>query len=203
MINYIWDFDGTLFDTYPIMLDSVMKSLSDLQITADPQEVYRLLKEHSSKEVAERYGIEYGGFAEAFHAYEDADSRVPQAFPDTKTALIELQRAGGQHFILTHRPLQQTRRLLAKEGLLPFFVELVGPENDFPRKPDPTSLGYLITKYQLEFDQTVMIGDRLLDIEAGKNAKIKTCFFDIDGFIKDTSADYVVHNMKEIIKNFK
>ena len=25
--SYIWDFDGTLFDTYPIMLDSMMKAL--------------------------------------------------------------------------------------------------------------------------------------------------------------------------------
>ena len=33
--SYIWDFDGTLFDTYPIMLDSMMKALEDRQVVAD------------------------------------------------------------------------------------------------------------------------------------------------------------------------
>lgn len=51
--SYIWDFDGTLFDTYPIMLDSMMKALEDRQVVADPKAVYRLLKEKSSKALTE------------------------------------------------------------------------------------------------------------------------------------------------------
>lgn len=25
--NYIWDFDGTLFDTYPVMLDALQQTI--------------------------------------------------------------------------------------------------------------------------------------------------------------------------------
>ena len=57
--SYIWDFDGTLFDTYPIMLDSMMKALEDRQVVADPKAVYRLLKEKSSKALTEKYHLDF------------------------------------------------------------------------------------------------------------------------------------------------
>ena len=30
--NYIWDFDGTLFDTYPAMVEGVFQALHDFGI---------------------------------------------------------------------------------------------------------------------------------------------------------------------------
>ncbi|MDB1686533.1 Putative hydrolase, haloacid dehalogenase family [Enterococcus durans] len=64
--SYIWDFDGTLFDTYPIMLDSMMKALEDRQVVADPKAVYRLLKEKSSKALTEKYHLDFREFSDDF-----------------------------------------------------------------------------------------------------------------------------------------
>lgn len=35
MKNYIWDFDGTLFDTYPAMVDGAWQALKDFGISMD------------------------------------------------------------------------------------------------------------------------------------------------------------------------
>lgn len=35
MKNYIWDFDGTLFDTYPAMVDGAQQALKDFGINMD------------------------------------------------------------------------------------------------------------------------------------------------------------------------
>lgn len=34
-MNFIWDFDGTLYDTYPIMLMSLMKTFEEFGIEKD------------------------------------------------------------------------------------------------------------------------------------------------------------------------
>lgn len=44
-----------------------------------------------------------------------------------------------------------------------------------------------------------MIGDRRLDIEAGKNAGVLTCLYDIDHFLQDIPADYVVDDLLKIL----
>ncbi len=37
--NYIWDFDGTLFDTYPAMVDGAQQALKDFGINMDKKEI--------------------------------------------------------------------------------------------------------------------------------------------------------------------
>ena len=197
--SYIWDFDGTLFDTYPIMLDSMMKALEDRQVAADPKAVYRLLKEKSSKALTEKYHLDFQEFSDDFHQYETLDTRQPITFDHVYDTLAQLKQQGSKHYILTHRTIASTRELLVKEGMLEFFEEIVGPESQFPRKPDPSSLNYLVEKYQMDPQRTVMVGDRVLDIEAGKNAGVKTCFYDIDHFLENVPADYTIHSMEEIL----
>ena len=55
--SYIWDFDGTLFDSYPIMLEAFLKTLKDAGFDPDSREIYRILKASSSKQVAEKYQL--------------------------------------------------------------------------------------------------------------------------------------------------
>lgn len=201
--NYIWDFDGTLYDTYPIMLDAIMRTLKEMAIPAGSAEIYRTLKEFSSKQITDDRQMDYQAFSQQFHAYEALDPRKPKSFPGTKETLARLKARGGQHFIMTHRPVVSTIDLLELEGLTAFFTEIVGPENDFPRKPDPTAIEYIVTAHHLVPEETVMIGDRLLDVEAGKKAGVKTCFFDVDGFLKNIPADYTVHSMAEVLQVFQ
>lgn len=197
--SYIWDFDGTLFDTYPIMLDGFIQALADYQINAEPKKIYRLLKEHSSKAVAETYQLDFSEFTERFHQKEAMDQRQPVVFPEVYDTLKAIIQAGGKNYILTHRTVASTKELLANAGMLEFFEEIVGPEYQFPRKPDPSAINYLVEKYHLPRESTVMVGDRPMDIDAGKSAGIKTCFYDIDYFLSEISADFTIHHMSEIL----
>lgn len=198
--NYIWDFDGTLYDTYPIMLEAIMRTLDEMGVTADAAAIYRTLKEFSSKKITDDLGLAYQPFSDQFHDYEEADLREPVSFPGTKETLAALQAKGARHFIMTHRPVSSTIKLLDQEGLTAYFEEIVGPENAFPRKPDPAAIQYILQAHALVPTETVMIGDRLLDVEAGARAGVKTCFFDVDGFLTDIPADFTVHGMAEVLE---
>lgn len=198
--NYIWDFDGTLYDTYPVMLACILSSLAkDFGILGDSDKIYFLLKNESSAAVAREYALDFTEFTQKFKALERLDPRQPQPFLQVKEVLATITKRGGQHFILTHRTQQSTKEMLAEKELNDYFVEIIGSEHPFPRKPDSTALLYLMDKYQLEPEATVMIGDRKLDVDAGKNAGIQTIFFDNEKILKNIQADHYVTEITQII----
>lgn len=198
MKDFIWDFDGTLFDTYPNMLKAILKVLQEEGLNPPKEEIYRLLKEKSSKAVTEGYDLDFVDFSKRFHQYEDQMDKWPHPFKGVREMLSAVKEQGGQNFIMTHRTVASTKKLLAYYQLTDFFVEIVGEENNFARKPNPEALLYLLTKYQLIKMQTVMVGDRLLDITAGKQAGLKTIFFDNEGLLKNIPADYYVTDFNQL-----
>ncbi|KFN90925.1 haloacid dehalogenase-like family hydrolase [Tetragenococcus muriaticus PMC-11-5] len=109
-----------------------------------------------------------------------------------------MARKQKRNIILTHRRQDSTQLLLEREQLDDLISEIVGPENEFPRKPDPTALQYLLDKYSLDPKKTVMIGDRALDVDAGKNAGVHTLFFDNENLLHNIQADHRVTTMQEI-----
>lgn len=199
MKNYIWDFDGTLFDTYSAMVDGAWQALKDFGISMDKKEIYFKMKKYSTSYLINESNLNAREFNELFHRYEKESTEVSRPFPETKQVLEMLKDNGGRHFILTHRLTESTWGLLKEHRLAHLIEEVVGIDQDFPRKPDPASLNYLIDTFHLERTDTMMIGDRRLDIEAGKNAGVATCLYDIDHFLGEIPADYVVGNLNEIL----
>ena len=199
MKNYIWDFDGTLFDTYPAMVDGAWQALKDFGISMGKKEIYFKMKKYSTSYLINESNLNAREFNELFHRYEKESTEVSRPFPETKQVLEMLKDNGGRHFILTHRLTESTWGLLKEHRLAHLIEEVVGIDQDFPRKPDPASLNYLIDTFHLERTDTMMIGDRRLDIEAGKNAGVATCLYDIDHFLGEIPADYVVGNLNEIL----
>ncbi|HAR1026083.1 TPA: HAD-IA family hydrolase [Enterococcus faecium] len=199
MKNYIWDFDGTLFDTYPAMVDGAWQALKDFGISMDKKEIYFKMKKYSTSYLINESNLNAKEFNELFHRYEKESTEVARPFPETKQVLEMQKDNGGRHFILTHRLTESTWGLLKEHRLAHLIEEVVGIDQDFPRKPDPASLNYLIDTFHLERTDTMMIGDRRLDIEAGKNAGVATCLYDIDHFLGEIPADYVVGNLNEIL----
>ena len=201
--NMIWDFDGTLVDTYPVMADSFLKAVIELGISASYEDVYRNLKV-SLSEAIEIYskGDENlkQNIREGFEQYEAMTSPdVYKPFDDTLTALTALKNKGIRHFILTHRNAT-THQILKANGLQDYFVDLVISDDGFKRKPDPEAFTYLIEKHGLNRAETLSVGDRLFDVEAGKNAGIKGCLIldAYNGHLCD-QVDYTTKNRGEIV----
>lgn len=196
--EYIWDFDGTLYDSYPVILDGFMATLNDYGIQADRREIYQILKEKSSASVAEKYQLDFDEFTKVYKKHEANDPRIPISYPGTKEVLAAIVANGKKNYILTHRLVESTQELLEREGMLHLVEEIVGPENNFPRKPNPAALNYLVDKYQMNPNKTVMIGDRTMDVDAGKNAGVQSIFFDLEELLEDVAADYTVRSVEEM-----
>ncbi|HIY58107.1 MAG TPA: HAD-IA family hydrolase [Candidatus Tetragenococcus pullicola] len=198
--HYIWDFDGTLFDTYPVILEGMVNALVHFGKTPDREEVFRTLKQESSSAVARDNHLDFQMFRKVFQSFEQKDPRTPISYPGTRKNLEQVVKAGHHNYILTHRDFSSTQQLLQKEQLTEFITTIVGSDKEFPRKPDPASINYLMQTYQMDPKKTVMIGDRSLDVMAGKNAGIQTIFFDPEHILADIpEADHIVRSTEALL----
>ena len=182
--SFFWDFDGTIFDTYPIMVQAFMTALTRQQVSElelDEQEIYEVMRQHSFGTAKQQFSAEFSIDAERLeHDYRQIESQhIDQAQPFTGMLdlLQRLNDMGGTHYLLTHRN-RSANQLLETAGIKKLFADEVTSEQPFPRKPDPASLNALIERNGVKRPAAIMIGDRTLDIDAGHNAGIAGALFD-------------------------
>lgn len=169
-MRLLWDLDGTIFDTYPAILESfctVHEEAHGRQV--DKTEALRWLKK-TSKEAFSHFGISED-FRERFKELDHARAEIGSPPFEGIKAILE---AAEVNVIVTHRATSSTKELLEKWGLLHYFDEIVSPDDDgFPRKPNVEAYQYLHDKYNLDW----AIGDRALDLIPAKAVGMKTCAF--------------------------
>ena len=75
--------------------------------------------------------------------------------------------------------------------------EVVTAEQSFARKPDPSAIRYLMEKYDLSPAETIMIGDRELDVLAGHRAGIDSCLI-TERLPNETVATYTIQTFNQL-----
>ncbi|MFL2028340.1 HAD-IA family hydrolase [Loigolactobacillus zhaoyuanensis] len=202
----IWDFDGTLYDTYSGIMQALQALAAEYELPVERQSLYRLIKEDSVKTAIQQFGqtlnISPTLLSARYHEIERQTQQDPQPYVGALATCQAIIDQGGQNYLMTHRD-RGSERFLAEGGFLPLFGECVTSEQNFKRKPDPEAINYLVKQHQLDPATTVMIGDRPLDVVAGQNAGIKGCFFDVDQFHSAPMADIIIRTLPEIIPYFQ
>lgn len=176
---FIWDFDGTLFNSYPAMVDLLYLMLEEEGLEPDKRILHREMKKSMGDAMA--YCQQHYGVTELFiqrytarrEAY-DVENSLP--FPGALEACQAIAASGNFNFLFTHRG-ENAVKMMEIHGFLPLFRENITAAYPFRRKPDPEGIAYLIGKYALNPSEILMIGDRDLDLLAGKNAGTATCYF--------------------------
>ncbi|MHA8111194.1 HAD-IA family hydrolase [Lactobacillaceae bacterium Melli_B4] len=210
MRSLFWDFDGTLFDTYPMMVkafDQTLQSLGIDEIEMDDYAYYEEMRQRSAGSTISRFAAEFNlqpaAIKPKFKQLQDELVMKSKPFPGVVQILNWNVLNGGQNFLLTHRD-RLSLQILERFEIKKLFAGFVTSEQPFPRKPDPASLNYLIDKANVDRKHAAMIGDRKLDIEAAHNANIDGFLFDPDGIIHATGDPEVcVNTMEELMPALK
>ncbi|MBS4210369.1 HAD hydrolase-like protein [Bacillus sp. FJAT-50079] len=194
-MRLLWDLDGTIFDTYPAILNSFCTVYEEVhQKQIDRKEALRWLK-RTSKEAFAHFGISENyrdRFKELDHAEAEAGS---PPFEGIEAVLA----AAEVNVIVTHRTRASTKELLEKWGLIQYFTEIVSPDDDgYPRKPDIGAYQYLHEKYDLDW----AIGDRALDLIPAKAVGMKTCAFQNADIEADLHVEQYTDSLIETLKSF-
>lgn len=201
--NFIFDLDGTLIDSYGVILSSVSELLQREGIVFEREVLKKTILRSSLgalfEELASGYGLSL--------SYLNAEYRRVSAERQTEicqmpNALETLRGLYGKNrlFVYTHRGVT-TRPVLKRLGMDGFFEEVVTSENGFPRKPSPDALDYLIGKHALDREKTYYVGDRTLDAECASGASVKSVLYlPKDSVVLPSGKEnYVVSDLKELL----
>ena len=199
MKNYIWDFDGMLFDSYPHIATAFQLMMKDFGKEADYSTAKALL-EITFAECYNYYGVT-DEMGEKHHFYERQFDLKPivKPFPNTYKTLEELYNRGAKNFLYTHRGFETSQYYLKKYDMAKFFTGFVDSSMNFPLKPAPDAVNYICDEYSLDKKETIMIGDREIDVLAGKNAGVYGCLFTKDLSI-DSEADYKINDIIQVLR---
>ena len=99
-MEIIWDFDGTLFDTYPLMARSLMRALADEGRAADYPAV-RAAMAVSLGEAFARFQATETTIARYRDYIQAAGPQGVVPFPGVETVLQRVVRQGGHNHIFT------------------------------------------------------------------------------------------------------
>lgn len=206
---FIFDFDGTLMDSSLDILASINHTRAQLSLPP-------LTFEQARKYI----GVGQQALVESI--IEQAPITVPEALtiyrehheqhlfdhvhfyagiPELLSELIRQDKTLG---IVSNKYSHYIHEILKHVGNTFPFAIIIGPDTLNSRKPDPAVIQYACTQTQNNIAQTVMIGDSIIDIQAGKNAAVTTvgCLW---GFSTRTDLapekpDFMIEKPAELLK---
>lgn len=200
--HLIFDYDGTVGDSYPVFNDCLQQVLRAHGIEDDPADTMKLLK-HSFGFVFRHYDAQVptatlrSEFAACRRAVMPERLRL---CPGMAELLAAARAHGAKCYIYTHSG-KEVDGYLTKMGVRDDFVDLMTAAEGYPVKPDPTALFALCARNGISPTDALMIGDRQIDVAVGHNAGMHGCLFDPDRFYDadEVGAEFNVASLDELI----
>ena len=199
--DYIYDFDGTIADSYPLYTETMLEILKRHGLDDTYESAYARLK------ISIGNAIRSYNFTDAtqeelnheFHTFYRKLAKEKLAIiKGADEMLKKTVEAGKKNYLYTHTG-KLVYELLEKNGLSDYFVDIIDASMKFPRKPDPTALNWLIDRHSIVKENALMIGDRDIDIIAAHNAGIAGCLFDEGGYFENTNAEHRIKGLDEVL----
>ena len=201
----IWDLDGTLLDSYNVIVESIYLSLKEHEIMMDLGRIHQHAIAFSIKslfsKVSEEHGVSEASLYASYSRISSSKCLEIKTMDGAIETLKALKENGIENYVFTHRG-KTTVPVLENLNMSSFFKEVVTSQNGFARKPDPEGLNYLIEKYDLCPASTCYIGDRRLDMDCAKNAGISGILYLPKGAIDVSggSEKHIIETLTDALK---
>lgn len=207
----LFDFDGTIMDTEPVIIKSY-EHLFELyrtkdEFTNDKQVavlgpaidvmIHRFFPEVDLEQAIEEY-----------RRFQVANIKTYVDFmPNGKLLLETLKQQGYQLGIVTTRLHSSVQHIMEVFDMEKYFGVVVGQDDVTVGKPDPSGILLALKTLKVDNKNALMVGDSKTDIEAGKNAGIKTVgLLDRKEKIQsilDAKPDIVINDLMELVTYLK
>ena len=171
----IFDFDGTLIDSYEAIAGSLNEVCSAFSRPPLGLEEVRGMVGHGLEQLIEKaVGPEKveEGVRLFRHSYATSCESQTQLLPRVKETLEELERRGYEMAIATNKPSNFARIILKSLEIEHLFAEVLGPNDVDKPKPDPEMLELIMMRIGLGPEEVVYIGDMILDIQVARRAGV-------------------------------
>ena len=200
---FIWDLDGTLLESYEVIVSSLYRALQAHGIFISEEQIRKEVITGSVKGfislISERTEVPFDQINSLYSRLADEGKYDITANKDAGEILRFIKGQGMLNYVFTHRG-PNALIILQNIGLLDWFDEVITRQDGFARKPDPAAVNYLVEKHELDRERTFYVGDRTIDIDCAVNAGIASILYLPEGSVtKPTGREtYTVSNLLEI-----
>lgn len=170
---FIWDLDGTLFDSYPMIIPSLQETLEAAGFALSPEKIREIILRDSVSALmelgSEKTGLPFDTLMQRYKVVSEERLDRIVLLPGAKALLSYLRDKGIENHVYTHRGAT-SEPVLINLGIREFFGEIITSVNGFARKPAPDALLYLREKLGYPMKALCYVGDRRLDMDCALNA---------------------------------
>ena len=207
----VYDFDGTLVDTFADIAGSVNLALTEMGLNPLDKKTIRgnigsgmfnlmtrSLMESSCNDIETSVLLFQKHYS--LHLLDQTNfypngKEIVKYFFDKKNA------------ILSNKPISFIEKILKALNFSKPFDSIIGGDSLDVKKPDPKGLLLMMNKFSCSPENTLMIGDSAIDIETGKHAGVITCgvtygLGNLDS-LTNSNPDYLIDNLSQLKSLFK
>lgn len=208
--HILFDLDGTIIDSAPGIINSIMYAIDQLGFPpVDPDALRVFIGPPLQNQFKEYLHLtdEQGEYAvQCFKDYyRRRGIQECSVFPGVGEMLHYLETMGYKLYIATSKPEKFARQILTGYALDHYFTFIGGSEMDEKTRANKAEVIEYVLKenYITELHEVLMIGDRMHDIEGAK-----ICGLEAMGILygygskeefEDAGADYIVTSTQEIV----
>ena len=172
----IFDLDGTLIDSYQAIYLGFHYTYSELGLPPlSHGEVEKAIGLGLSYTFRELLGEERVAQALTLFRkkYEEVFRAHTHLLPDVRQVVESLQGRGIQLAVATNKLGRFSRAIFEHFGMDKMFAVILGDGDVSQNKPDPEMLYLAMEKMGVGKEETIFVGDSVIDIQTGRNAGIR------------------------------
>lgn len=202
MSAIIFDFDGTISDSFDFVVNLVATAANQPPPTTEERIKYRGM---SMIAIGRGYGHSWLKLLRLFvkgrrqMALEIRKTIHP--YKDMPELIKKLNKEGHQLYILTSNTVYNVRLFLKHHDLMTYFLQTYGSINVFGKAP---ALRRLLKSNHIDTKDAVYVGDELRDVQAASSLNLRvvavTWGFTSSEALIEARPTAVAHNPKELIK---
>ena len=179
----IFDLDGTLVDSLPGIATALNHALDDLQLPTHSQEIVEtFIGDGVLNLVIRALGADHADRQDellaAFQKHYSEDWKTgTHPYPGFMKLLTEFQKREIPMAVLSNKPHEYTVAIV--ETLFPknLFTSVRGHQEEFPKKPDPTTAHQIISDWNLKPEEVAYVGDSTVDLATARNGDMLPLIF--------------------------
>jgi HAD superfamily hydrolase (TIGR01509 family) len=199
----IYDFDGTLADTFSLHLEAYSFALGKFNIQATDDEVIRNCFNKLDDQAAKNFKINNLALFSKYYRQGILEAtRKTKLYPNVVTTLETLKKNGLQLGIATARKKKEMIEIFKVLKIEKYFDILMTHDDVKNKKPDPEIFLAVCDKLEVGNHEVIIVGDSDVDIIAANKMNAKSVLF----YPKSHEKIYKLDDLKKlkpyrIIKN--
>lgn len=177
--NILFDLDGTITDPKEGIVNSILYALDKLEI--QEKNIYDLdefIGPPLRNSFITRYKLSDKLADKAMFFYREYFSKKGlfenKLYPEIEGLLKSLHNKKIRLFVATSKPTVYAKKIINHFKLDKYFTGIIGSNLDNTRTDKTEIIAHAITKYRLQINESIMIGDRKHDIVGAKNNSMRS-----------------------------